>query len=53
VKYRPSIPNNLKHWKLFEDDLEIKRFLEDIDEFATLHIDQDLDLKQILRLMFF
>jgi hypothetical protein len=28
VKYRPSIPNNVKHWKVFEDDLEIKRFLE-------------------------
>ena len=26
VKYRPSIPNNVKHWKVFEDDLEIKNF---------------------------
>ena len=24
VKHRPSIPNNVKHWKVFEDDLEIK-----------------------------
>jgi ribonuclease HI len=24
VKYRPSIPDNVKHWKVFEDDLEIK-----------------------------
>ena len=21
VKYRPSIPNNVKHWKVFEDDI--------------------------------
>jgi hypothetical protein len=21
VKYRPSIPDNIKHWKVFEDDL--------------------------------
>jgi ribonuclease HI len=45
VKYRPSIPDNVKHWKVFEDDLEIKRFLETIDEFSTLHIDQDHEPK--------
>jgi hypothetical protein len=37
VKYRPSIPNNVKHWKVFEDDLEMKRFLETVDEFSDLH----------------
>jgi ribonuclease HI len=41
VKYRPSIPDNVKHWKVFEDDLEIKRFLETVNEFSALHIDQD------------
>jgi ribonuclease HI len=41
VKYRPSIPDNVKHWKVFEDDLEIKRFLETVEEFSALHIDQD------------
>jgi hypothetical protein len=45
VKYRHSIPNNVKHWKVFEDDLEIKRFLETFDEFFSLHIDQDQDSK--------
>ena len=30
VKYRPSIPDNVKHWKVFEDDLEIKKFLETV-----------------------
>jgi ribonuclease HI len=43
VKYRPSIPDNVKHWKVFEDDLEIKKFLESVDEFSALHIDQDHD----------
>jgi hypothetical protein len=33
VKYRPAIPDNVKHWKVFEDDQELKRFLETIDEF--------------------
>ena len=41
VKYRPSIPDNVKHWKVFEDDLEIKRFIEIVGEFSALHIDQD------------
>jgi ribonuclease HI len=43
VKYRPSIPNNVKHWKVFEDELEIKRFLEKVEEFFSLHIDQEHD----------
>jgi hypothetical protein len=41
VKYRPSIPDNVKHWKVFEDDLKIKRFLETVEEFSEMHIDQD------------
>jgi len=43
VKYRPSIPDNVKHWKVFEDDLEIKRSLETMEELSALHIDQDQD----------
>ena len=43
VKYRPSIPDNVKHWKVFEDDLEIKKFLENVDEFSDLHFDLDQD----------
>jgi ribonuclease HI len=33
VKYRPSIPDNVKHWKVFKDDIEIKKFLETFEEF--------------------
>jgi ribonuclease HI len=43
VKYRPSIPDNVKHWKVFEDDLERKMFLETVGEFSSLHMDQDPD----------
>ena len=43
VKYRPSIPDNVKHCQVFEDDLEIKRILETREEFSTLHIDQEQD----------
>jgi hypothetical protein len=45
IRYRPSVPENIKHWKVFEDDLEIKKFLQSVDEFSALHIDQDPDLK--------
>jgi ribonuclease HI len=27
VRYRPSIPDNVKHWRVFEDDQEIEKFL--------------------------
>jgi hypothetical protein len=40
VKYRPSLPNNVKYWKVFEDDDELSRFLQVVDEFFYLHIDQ-------------
>jgi hypothetical protein len=45
IRYRPSVPNNIKHWKVFEDDLEIEKFLQSVNEFSTLHIDQDPDLE--------
>jgi hypothetical protein len=48
VKYRPSIPDNVKHWKVFEDDLEIKKFLETVEEFSEMHIDQDFVSKEKL-----
>jgi len=28
VLFRPSIPDNLEHWKVFEDDDRIIRFME-------------------------
>jgi hypothetical protein len=43
IRYRPSVPDNIKHWKVFKDDLEIRKFLESVDEFSALHIDQDPD----------
>jgi ribonuclease HI len=45
VRYGPSVLDNIKYWKVFEDDLEIIRFLESVDEFSTLHIDQDHDFE--------
>jgi hypothetical protein len=27
IRHRTSIPNNIKHWQVFSDDLELQRFL--------------------------
>ena len=43
VRYRPSVPDNVKQWKDFEDDIEIKIFLELTDEFSNSLIDQEED----------
>ena len=39
VRYRPSIPDNFKHWQVFEDEEQVKRFLETVGEFSNLEID--------------
>lgn len=41
VKYRPSLPDNVKYWKVFEDDNEVNKFLQVIDEFYEMQIDQE------------
>ena len=39
VKYRPSLPDNVKFWKVFENDDELSKFLQLVDEFYDIHID--------------
>ena len=41
VKYRPSLPDNVKFWKVFENDDELSKFLQVVDEFFDMHIDQE------------
>ena len=43
MRYRPCVPDNVKQSKVFEDEIEIKRFLELIDEFSNSLIDEDED----------
>jgi hypothetical protein len=45
IRYRPFVLDNIKHWKVFKDDLEIEKFLQSVDEFSALHIDQEPDLE--------
>jgi hypothetical protein len=41
MRHKPSIPNNIQHWQVFEDDEKIRQFLEMVDEFVETHIDQE------------
>jgi hypothetical protein len=41
VRHIPSIPNNIQHWQVFEDDEQIRKFLEMVDDFAETHIDRE------------
>lgn len=40
VRHKPSIPDNVDHWKVFENDEHINRFLQMSGEFENLTIDQ-------------
>ena len=35
VKHRPSIPNNVKNWQVFADNHQVKRFLQNEEEFVN------------------
>jgi hypothetical protein len=41
IRHRTTIPNNIKHWKVFSDDLELQIFLHTINEFSNISIDQE------------
>jgi hypothetical protein len=45
IKYRPSVPDNVKHWKVFEDDQDIEFFFQSVDDFFVSHIDEDTDIE--------
>ena len=41
VKYRPSLLDNVKFWKVSENDDELSKFLRLLDEFSDMHIDKE------------
>ena len=38
---RPSIPDNYKYWQVFEDDMQIRRFLELSGEFVNTQVENE------------
>ena len=47
MRHRPSILDNIKKRKVFDDDKEIKRFIEAVEEFSTSFVDQDEDICEL------
>ena len=47
IRSRRSIPDNIKYWQVFEDEEQIKIFLEMVGEFSTLEIDQEDGIEDI------
>lgn len=43
MRHMPSIPDNIKHSQIFEDDQQVKEFLAMIEDFQNTEIDQDED----------
>ena len=43
LRHRPSIPDNVKHWQVFEDDDQINQFLTMIGNFEDSQIDLEVD----------
>jgi len=39
-KLRPSVPDNMDHWQIFDDDKQVIRFLNQIQEFSEFHVDE-------------
>ena len=34
MRHHPSIPDNVQHWQVFEDDEQLRKFLESLDDFS-------------------
>lgn len=41
MRYMPSVFDNIKHCQVFEDDENLKRFLELVEEFSAINIDNE------------
>jgi len=41
IKHKPAVPNNVKDWKVFEDDDQINNFLTLEHVFSNINIDTD------------
>ena len=38
--HRPAIPDNIIHWKVFDDDQQVRNFIELKQEFESTQVDQ-------------
>jgi len=40
VIFRPSVLDNMDHWKIFDDDKQVIKFLNHIQEFSEFHVNE-------------
>jgi hypothetical protein len=38
IIFRPSVPNNIDHWKVFKDDEQVLRFIHNVKEFLGFNV---------------
>jgi ribonuclease HI len=41
VKHRPTVPDNINYWQVFEDDKQVEIFLQMSDGFSNMNIDDE------------
>jgi hypothetical protein len=41
VVFRPSVPDNVDHWQIFDDDKQVIKFLNHMQEFSEFHINEE------------
>ena len=46
INFRPSIPDNIEHWQVFEDDEQILRFIHNVDEFLNFKVNDQEENKE-------
>ena len=46
VRHRPSIPNNVKNWQVFEDDKQIHQFLTLAGDFEGAVVDKENEIQE-------
>ena len=47
VKNRPTIPDSVGYWKVFDDDKKINRFMKMYDEFENIQIDEEIKFEEV------
>ena len=50
VKHRPTIPDNVKYWQVFEDDDHIESFLTLSDDYENMAIDEEEEGVEITKI---
>ena len=38
INFRPSIPDNMEHWQVFQDDQQILRCIHNVKEFSNFNL---------------